>query len=252
MSSVRTLVVGESWHTVEYHTKGFDTFSNATYTEAVDDLREALESDGIEVTYQPCHVAAGEFPEDADSLAQYDVVVLSDVGYNTLAIPPATFSDGERRADRLSLLESYVRAGGGLAMIGGYLSFQGIEAKANYAGTPVERALPVRIQRHDDRVERPDGAQAAVLDPEHPVTAEIEGPWPAFLGYNRFEPADGADRLVDVADDPLLVVGDHGEGRSAAFASDCAPHWGPAEFVEWEHYATLWTGLVRWLAAGRA
>ena len=251
MAAVSTLVVGESWHTVSYHSKGFDTFSDARYTEAVDDLRDALEADGIDVTYQPCHVAAGEFPETASELTAYDVVLLSDVGHNTLAIPPATFADGDRRADRLGLLKSYVEAGGGLGMIGGYLSFQGIEAKANYAGTPVEEALPVRMQRHDDRVERPDGATAETVRAGHPVVSDIDGPWPPFLGYNRVEADDDARTLVDVADDPLLVVGDHGDGRTAAFTSDCAPHWGPEEFVEWEGYPTLWTSLVRWLAAGR-
>lgn len=248
MGTVSALLVGESWHTIEYHTKGFDTFSNATYTSAIGDLQAALEGDGIETTYQPCHVAASEFPESAAELAEYDVVVLSDIGYNTLAIPPATFAEGTRRADRLHLLESYVRAGGGLLMVGGYLSFQGIEAKANYAGTPVEEALPVTLQRHDDRVERAAGVDAETVDGDHPVTDAIDGEWPDFLGYNRFTVDDDATELARLDEDPLLVVGPHGDGRSAAFASDCAPHWGPTEFVEWEHYPTLWASLVRWLA----
>ena len=35
--------------------------------------------------------------------------------------------------------------------------------------------------------------------------------------------------------------------RSAAFASDCAPHWGPEGFVTWRHYGTFWNNLVRWM-----
>lgn len=248
MVASNVLLVGESWQTVEFHTKGFDTFSSASYTEAIDHLRRALENEGMETTYQPCHVAASDFPETAEELTAYDAVVLSDIGYNTLAIPPATFTDGARRTDRLGLIESYVRAGGGLAMIGGYLSFQGINGQANYAGTPIEEALPVTMQRYDDRVERPDGVQAASIEGTHPVISDIEGPWPDFLGYNRLQVDEDSNELVRLGDDPLLVVGEHGDGRSAAFASDCAPHWGPTEFVEWNHYPTLWASLVQWLA----
>ena len=251
MGDVRTLLVGESWQTIEFHVKGFDLFSSSSYTEAIEYLRAALESDGIETTYQPCHVAASSFPETADELAAYDVVVLSDIGYNTLAIPPETFGDGTRRPNRLQLLDDFVRDGGGLLMVGGYLSFQGINGRANYAGTPVEDALPVTMQRTDDRVERSDGVYPEVLASDHSVLTDVDDDWPDFLGYNRFEADDDARELVRIADDPLLVVGDHDEGRSAAFASDCAPHWGPMEFVEWNGYPTLWADLVRWLADDR-
>lgn len=251
VSELTTLLVGESWQTIEFHVKGFDLFSSASYTEAIDYLEAALESDGIDTTYQPCHVAASEFPDSRDELAAYDVVVLSDIGYNTLAIPPETFSDGARRANRLELLREFVRDGGGLLMVGGYLSFQGINGRANYAGTAIEDILPVTMLRTDDRVERADGVHPAVLDSDHPVVADIDDDWPDFLGYNRFEPDDDARELVRIGEDPLLVVGDHEAGRSAAFASDCAPHWGPMEFVDWEDYPTLWTNLVRWLAGER-
>lgn len=248
MADTTALLVGESWQTVEFHIKGFDFFSNSSYSEAIDHLQGALESEGVATEYQPCHVAASEFPETAEELAAYDIVVLSDIGYNTLAVPPATL-DGERRADRLGLLESYVRAGGGLLMIGGYLSFQGINGRANYAGTPVEEALPVTLKRHDDRVERADGVYPTIREANHSVLAGVDSDWPDFLGYNRFEADDEATELVTIDDDPLLVVGEHGDGRSAAFASDCAPHWGPEEFVEWESYPTLWSNLVTWLAS---
>jgi uncharacterized membrane protein len=47
-----------------------------------------------------------------------------------------------------------------------------------------------------------------------------------------------------------LVVGEYGRGRTAAFASDCAPHWAPPEFVEWPDYAELWSSIILW-AGGR-
>jgi uncharacterized membrane protein len=41
-------------------------------------------------------------------------------------------------------------------MIGGYLSFAGIQGKTRYHDTPVETALAVTISPHDDRAERPE------------------------------------------------------------------------------------------------
>lgn len=246
MDDVSALLVGESWHTVEYHTKGFDTFSSASYTEAIDHVQAALEADGVETTYQPCHVAAAEFPETAADLADYDVVVLSDIGYNTLALPPSTFVEYEQQPNRLQLLNDYVEAGGGLLMVGGYLSFQGFNGKAGYRGSPVERALPVSLEPFDDRVERSDGAVPTRTE-DHPIVEGMPEEWPAMLGYNRVTADDDATEVVSFEDDPLLVVGDHGEGRSAAFTTDCAPHWGSPAFTEWDHYQPFWTSLIEWL-----
>jgi uncharacterized membrane protein len=51
-----------------------------------------------------------------------------------------------------------------------------------------------------------------------------------------------------VGADPLVVVGEYGLGRSAAFTSDCGPHWCPPPFMAWEGYATMWQQLVAWVA----
>ena len=32
-----------------------------------------------------------------------------------------------------------------------------------------------------------------------------------------------------------------------SFTSDCAPHWGPPEFVDWEGYQPLWKGIVDYI-----
>jgi uncharacterized membrane protein len=42
-----------------------------------------------------------------------------------------------------------------------------------------------------------------------------------------------------------------GRGRSAIFASDCGPHWGPPVFLAWEGYPRLWNNLVAWLKGGQ-
>jgi uncharacterized membrane protein len=54
--------------------------------------------------------------------------------------------------------------------------------------------------------------------------------------------------LAECGEHPLLVLGSYGAGRSAAFASDIAPHWAPPPFLEWTDYPELWDRLVSWLA----
>ncbi|MFC7018473.1 MULTISPECIES: glutamine amidotransferase [Haloarcula] len=246
MSQTSALLVGESWQSISFDMKGFDFYSRSSYHEAVDPLEEALEDGGVDTTYQPCHVAATEFPSTAAEMTEYDVVVLSDIGYNTLAIPPSTFTEYEQQPNRLQLLDDYVTAGGGLLMIGGYLSFQGFNGKAGYRGSPVERALPVSLEPCDDRVERSDGAVPTRTE-DHPIVDGTPEEWPAMLGYNRVTADDDATEIVSFEDDPLLVVGEHGDGRSAAFTTDCAPHWGSPAFLEWDHYQPFWTRLVEWV-----
>lgn len=245
------LVAGESWVTHSIHQKGFDSFTTTEYSEGVGWLRAALEAGGIVVHHQPAHVAAREFPATATALAPYSCVILSDIGANTLLLHPDTFARSKPLPDRLAAIRDYVRRGGGLVMVGGYLSFAGIEAKARYQGTPVEAALPVEIDGHDDRVEAPDGVSPQVVAADHPIVRGIKGAWPDLLGYNRVAPKPDAELIVSVGSDPLLVAGAFGKGRSVAFASDCGPHWAPPGFVSWPGYAKLWQGIVRW-AAGRS
>jgi uncharacterized membrane protein len=188
------------------------------------------------------------FPGSADELAAYDAIILSDIGANSLLLSPDTFERSAIAPNRLAAIERYVHGGGGLLMIGGYLSFAGIDGKARYHGTPVEEALPVLISSHDDRAERPEGVQPTVSVAGHPILDGVPAGWPALLGYNQVTAKPDADVLVRCGADPLLVVGSHGAGRSAAFASDCAPHWCPPTFMNWPGYDPMWANLVRWLA----
>ncbi|SMY07139.1 glutamine amidotransferase [Flavimaricola marinus] len=250
MTKPRILMAGESWTVHSIHQKGFDSFTTTEYAEGGGHLIAALEAAGWDVTYQPAHVAARDFPDTAEALGAFDVVLLSDIGANTLLLHPDTFARAEARPDRLASIRDYVAAGGGLIMVGGYLTFQGIDAKAQYAGSPVEEALPVTFSRHDDRVECPAGVTAELAMPGHPMLEGVSGDWPALLGYNRAQARDGAEIVATAGGDPLLVAGTHGKGRGVAFASDCGPHWAPPSFVEWSGYAALWANMAGW-AAGR-
>ncbi|MFC6734137.1 MULTISPECIES: glutamine amidotransferase [unclassified Haladaptatus] len=237
---VEVLLAGESWVTLQFEIKGQNVLRDSTYEEAAGRFVKTLEATGASVTYQPCHVAATDFPRTRGELDAYDLVILSDVGADTLQITPQV-AGGETDVDRCALLESWVADGGALGMVGGYMSFAGKGGQARYGTTPVGKALPVTIGQGDDRVETPAGVTPKnVATPVESLPAE----WPTILGYNRFTADPGADVWATVGDDPFLVVGDHGAGGTFAYATDCAPHWAPDAFLDWDHLPTLWGAVI--------
>jgi len=243
---MRILFAGESWTSMTIHVKGFDSFVTSEYCEGGEALISALRKSGISVDYIPNHLAPKTFPDTLDELRKYKAVVLSDIGSNTLLLHPDVFGRSLARPNRLEILAEYVRLGGGLCMIGGYMSFSGIDGKARYQHTALAEVLPVKMRDGDDRREIPQGIIPKILDTSHPVFSGIEGPWPPFLGYNVLYPRTHCDVLAETDGDVLLAIGNFGKGRSAAFASDCGPHWGAA-FQQWRYYATFWTNLICFL-----
>jgi uncharacterized membrane protein len=242
------LLAGEQWTAVKTEIKGFDHFGSHSSQEGARWIKQALKNDTHEVSHLRSFEVPECFPETMDELRRFDVVILSDIGSNSLLFHPEMLNQGIRHPDRLKLIRDYVREGGGLLMIGGWMSFQGIDGRARYAGTPVEDVLPVTCLQVDDRSEHPDGITPEVAAPEHPVLKGITGPWPFFLGFNKTCLKTIAQAVVSIGGSPLVAAAEFGKGRSAVFTSDCAPHWGPPEFLKWPHYDRLWTGLVRWLA----
>ena len=247
----RALIAGESWIMHTIHQKGVDSFNTTAYGTGHQWLQGALEAGSWEVEHLPNHLAPEVFPTTMAELNGFDVVVLSDIGSNSLLLSPDTFERSLSAPNRLVLLRDWVAAGGGLIMIGGYLTFQGIEGKGRYAGSAVEEALPVMIFPFDDRVELPEGVVPVVSVADHPLATGLPAPWPEILGYNRLTARPEAATVVTAGNDPLLVSWDFGRGRSVAFASDCGPHWAPPAFVEWAGYATLWQNIANWAAGSR-
>jgi uncharacterized membrane protein len=247
----RALIAGESWIMHTIHQKGVDAFTTTAYGTGHQWLQGALEAGGWEVEHLPNHLAPESFPTTMAELGSYNVVILSDIGSNSLLLSPDTFERSLSAPNRLALLRDWVAAGGGLIMIGGYLTFQGIEGKGRYAGSAVEDALPVLIFPFDDRVERPEGVAPTVSTPDHPLATGLPNIWPEILGYNRLTTRPEAVTVAKVGDDPLLTGWDFGQGRSVAFASDCGPHWAPPAFVEWNGYQTLWQNIASWVAGSR-
>jgi uncharacterized membrane protein len=249
---MKVLLIGESWMTYGIHLKGSSAYSTGDYAEGHKPLTEALTAAGHEVAYIPNHLATTTAPWTAEDFDVYDVVILSDIPADTLLLHADAFVHGKQTPNRLGELKRWVTdLGGGLMMIGGFMSFSGFEGKANYHFTPLAKVLPVGMYGFDDRAETPEGIVPVATKADHPVLAGIDVQWPPFLGYNKLRPIDEGDVLVEYEGDPFVAVRQAGAGRTSIFASDCSPHWGSPQFLEWPSYQRLWDNLVRW-TAGKA
>ncbi|MCA9677402.1 MAG: hypothetical protein KC464_20425, partial [Myxococcales bacterium] len=193
-----------------------------------------------------------------EQLPSFDVIVLQNFEYLPYGI-----------GDYLENIRAYVQGGGGLAMLGGPLSF----SSGGYEGTPVAAALPVELY---DPWETPSLIDTARFTPQltaagksHPVTAlryatpDNVAAWkalPQLEGVNLVARArPGATVLAthptlrgkDGKPLPVIVAGDYGEGRSLAITTDSVWRWGfvaaarPGD--DGRHYERFWENATRWL-----
>jgi len=151
-------------------------------------------------------------------------------------------------AEQQQTIVTAVEQGAGLIMIGGWESFRG--SGGHWDGTPLAEILPVHIAEFDDRVNCDQPVLVHAVR-EHPCLDGL--PWddrpPVIGGFNRVSVKPEADMLLEArhfsarwddgecrfeetGSDPLLILGRHGRGTTAALATDVAPHWvGP--LVDW-------------------
>lgn len=245
--SLSVLFVGETniVHMIEH--KGLDAMELTRYTEFYTPVKHLFEKLGHSFTHVACHIVHEQFPTDLETLKGFDVVILSDIGSNTMLLHPDYL---HRTVNSLRLIEEYVAAGGGFIMIGGYFSFTGFQAKARFKDTPIEELLPVTLQPYDDRVEVPEGIDLSLDEGvSHPVINGLPRRWPHIFGYNRVVAKPSATVLMQSSKgDPIIAVGEHGKGRAIAYTTDCAQDWASPELLNWDHYGQLWDQQLRWVA----
>lgn len=250
---IRVLYAGDGSMRLETEVKGAEVIQYVSrIKDAAAALRDALALDPeVEVTHLPPIYAFSEFPSTASELEDnYEVVILSDVGAETLTTYPLEEGQPlEPRPNRMRELAKYVEGGGGLIYGGGYFTYQGRYGRGGWYGTPIADLLPVEILNVvDDRQETPEGASAEVTNAEHPVTRGI--PWkdcPIFFGYNKTNKKPDGELLGTIEDYPFLAVGTSGKARVLAFTPDPCAHWGEY-FTRWEHYPRFWQQAVRWVS----
>jgi uncharacterized membrane protein len=252
MKTIKVLYVGDSEVVLNRYLVGADVIEQSYFNDNGRWFREAMTAESsVEVRHITPHGVATEFPTTLDDLKQYDVVIFSDVGYNSMVFypgltPPYVYPLGP---DRVGMVRAFVEQGGGFLMVGGYLSFAGLNGIARWADTDIETILPVNIAHHDDRVEVTQGFRFQLNQKDHPIVASL--PWNdsdwTLCGYNRVTLKDGATLIASYQDDPFIACWDYQNGRTAIFASDFAPHWA-GDFVHWPHYSAFWRQMLTWLA----
>ena len=252
MQPLKVLYVGDSEIVLNRYLVGADVIEQSYFNDNGRYFREAMASQPtVEVRHITPHGVATEFPVTLSELQAYDIVIFSDVGYNSLIFypgltPPYQYPLGP---DRIGMVRAFVEQGGGFLMVGGYLSFAGLNGIARWSGTDVETLLPVSIASQDDRAELVQGFRFSIDQPDHPIVTGL--PWESadwtLCGYNKVALKPGATQVASYQGDPLIACWEFKGGRSAIFASDFAPHWA-GSFVHWPHYGAFWTQLLHWLA----
>lgn len=252
MNPIRVLYVGDSEVVLNRYLVGADVIEQSYFNDNGQYFRNAMAAvPDIQVRHITPHGVPAEFPTTLAELKTYDVVIFSDVGYNSMIFypgltPPYTYPLGP---DRIGMVREFVESGGGFLMVGGYLSFAGLNGIARWSNSAIADLLPVEISPYDDRVEVVQGFRFEVVQPAHPIMAGLpwsEAGW-TLCGYNRVKLKAGAELLARYGDDPFIACWSHQSGRTAIFASDFAPHWA-GDFVHWPHYSAFWSQMMRWLA----
>jgi uncharacterized membrane protein len=243
------LICGESHIGAEQHFKGFNNLFVTSYSSFIHLLRTPLEAHGHKVSWLAAHEVPTAFPFEESGLADYDVVLISDVGADSFLLHPETWRDGKARPNRLKMLRRWVEAGHGLGMIGGWMTFAGYLGQARYAFSPLAPILPVTVLPYDDRMEIPEGGPAEVVDVTHPIVRGLtDAPWPNLMGYNLTTARPDSTLLATLQGDPLLLTRTVEKGRTLAWTSDISPAWCPDTFSSWEGYGRLFSQAVSWLA----
>lgn len=243
----KILFAGESCFVQTTEFKGYDLFTGIRYNEHAGEIEALLDPQRFSFHHIPCHRIPARFPRTLEELREYDAVILSDVGADTFLLIPEMVRTGVRVPNLLKLIREYVAGGGGFAMIGGYMSFQGINARARFHGTAIEELLPVTILPGDDRQEVPEGANLTCVPGSHPILEGLPAQWPYVLGYNKLTAKEGSQVLVSFEGDPLITAWTYGQGRAVAYAMDCAAHWAPAAMTQWDGYSLLWNNIAAWI-----
>ena len=194
------------------------------------------------------------FPVDelfTEHLPSFDAVVLQDFDAQPYGL--------ERHLPQLA---RYVKAGGGLIMVGGQNSF----VAGGYANTPLAEVLPVTLDGSPGATAADvanvvpswtdDGRSAPLLSPLHDLVGEELPQMPGANVLGDVRPgglvlwAHPTRTTKSGQPMPILAIGDQGDGRSIALGIDGG--W-QLEFSQLgartsgRGYGALWDGLLGWL-----
>lgn len=188
-------------------------------------------------------------------LDESSCLIISDVEAKCFHLYPSFFDRARRERkvvtfpDRLNVIKEWIAGGGGMMMLGGWLSFSGVQCKSGWGRSVLQEALPVECLLIEDLIESSAGFTAEVVNAEHPAVKGL--PWESFppiFGYNEVKEKPGGEVLVRVKETghPLVVAGEYSKGRVFTYMSDPAPHWG-INFELWDGYDAFWQQALNWV-----
>jgi len=168
------------------------------------------------------------FPPPKELLAT-KLIILSDV------------SGGEFTADWVRQIESYVKDGGSLLVLGGPFTL----GLGRFAENGLAEILPVELAAFDLKWEKRGVAFDGAAD--HPAVKGLDlDKRPMVYWIHRVRPKKNAQVVLEAGPYPLLVAGAYGKGKVIVFTG--TPMGLPAEgqlpFWKWDG----WPGLVKCVA----
>jgi uncharacterized membrane protein len=188
------------------------------------------------------------FPDTPERLFAFQAVILGDIEASYFT------------ARQLEMLEEFARVrGGGVVMLGGVNSF----GLGKYAGTPVEKMLPLSITPADPPYsDERYNAKITADGLKHPVTRLVpdgelnKHMWenaPQLIGITPVHGVKAGGQVLlasEKGNQPVLAVQNYGQGRVAAFTSGGSWFWQMSMPAGDGFYAKFWKQLIRWLVVG--
>lgn len=191
-------------------------------------------------------------------LLSFDLIILQNFEFMPYGI-----------GDYLENIRSYVEGGGGLAMLGGAVSF----TSGGYFGTPVAAALPVDLYGPFDSGPVLDTArfspQLTEAGAMHPVSSLRYAADDNLATWKALPQLEGVNLVAGPKPDavvlathprlrtkagkpmPVIVAGDYGKGRSLAVTTDSVWRWGFVAAAKsgdnGRQYTKFWENAMSWL-----
>lgn len=185
---------------------------------------------------------------DAFQPGRYDIYILGDLDASALG------------NEQLGELAEAIGGGAGLLTLGGYQSY----GAGGYSDSPLATVLPIQmaasrrqaVGSEPNPATQIEGPITLQLARNHPITdlggqdpAQIWQQLPPLLGGNRLLGAKAAPGVLVLLQsqeqNPLLVVGEYGSGRTASLAFDSTWRWWRAG--QSETHRRFWRQLILWL-----
>ncbi len=174
------------------------------------------------------------FPALMEDLLKYQVVILETPD-------AAAFSPSEQE-----MLRDYVKAGGGMLVLGGYYSY----GKGRWEGTTLGGMMPVKTKGAWDLVEVKAALQPAA--PHAALNGVDLGAEPRVAWAHDVDPVPGAQVLLTVGGKPLLVANGAGPGKVLCFTGTILGYEdkvGGMPFWKWDKYPAFLQSLISWLGS---